>query len=80
MLFRGEKWSACIQKRLIQHQGKLERTAAISMAAIKRDEMPGMEEGWKRKDEPVLLELSLASETSVVLVYAILFSPHQDQD
>lgn len=44
-LFKGEDWSHCIQKMFIQHQGKLERTRAIRMGAIKRDKVPRMKEG-----------------------------------
>lgn len=48
-LFKGEDWSDCIQKMFIQHQGKPERTRAIRMGAIKRDEVPGMKEGLKEE-------------------------------
>lgn len=46
---------------LIQHQGKIERIAAIRMGAIKRGEVPGG--GQERKDELMLIEFALVSET-----------------
>lgn len=44
-LFKGEDWGDCIQKMLIQHQGETERTRAIRIRAVKRDEVPGMNKG-----------------------------------
>lgn len=44
-LFKGEDWSDRIQKMLIQHQGKTEKTRAIKIGAVKRDEVPGMTKG-----------------------------------
>lgn len=61
-LFKGEDWSDCIQKMSIQHQGHTERT--MRMGAVKRDKVPDMKEVPERKDELMLLEFVLVSETA----------------